>query len=473
MKKFFQYKILPLFFCLLFCLGVLPISAKGQAPEMVSHLSLAASLQVDPQAFNNASAFVKGLASLFSRLDFSAEGLVAPPYQAKLDFSVKDRQEEFFSGHIYGDTFGYKITSNLFNNASVSLNLPQYLPFLQKFYDYFFSFSDEKLPIHYIGLATDVYSFEYAFKPFLSALSALFEGTRERYYSPQEVVNQVTAFHETITQSDAFISYLKSFLHPMGLDYLADDFFVYDLPAWAQSLAGEGLSINVYPDYEIWSAGSHVILQKEVIDGHQIISLTLPPYENISLSLEYLLIPTATGYTLSGSIALDYKDEEDEEDRLLFLSLEGDYHHDEQKGDTITNAAITLKGSSVETPWTLAFSAPSTVTLKGDATHTTGAISLLNVATKKPMVTLSYNYTMTPYEGAFFPAQDKHITGPDIPLFSINDRDESFKNLKQFILFPAAKKLIPFVLSMPASVVLPLAQWALQQGLFAMALSPE
>lgn len=473
MKKFFQQKFFPLFFCFLFFFSGFSFPAKGEEEITISNISLDAGITIHPDAFNHPSSLVLGLESLAKRLRFSASGVVTSLYQADLAFAVKDGGNPLFSGHVYGNTFGYDIISDLFDNASILADFPQYLPFLQKAYDYFFAFGDVNFPFNYIGLLTDVYSFQYGIKPTLAALKNLFSGTSERYYTPEEVVSELTDFQSLLLENGSFLTYLQSFLHPMGLDYLADNFFNYDLPDWAETIAQEGLSINTYPGYEIWSAGSHVILQKEELDGNYIISLSLPPYEGYSFTIEYLLIKTDQGYRLSGSASLVYEEEGAEKDEVLFLSLEGDTSFDAQNNFSQQNATITLAGSSVDLPWTLALSAPRYTKTQGDTTIYDGSFSLLNLTTKQPMVTLDYLYQTSPYQGDGFPDKSVHSNGPQIPLFTVNDRDDSLILLKERIVLPAVKKLKAFILGLPTSVAVPLMQWGVEQGLFAMIFSSD
>lgn len=460
MKPYFKTKLFSLLLSIVFLGQSLFFFSPAQASAGEENLpyqdiSLDASFHLFPQAINeNPSDVLLGLASIGDRLSFHVGGTLYT-YMTEVDFSLWDRGQAVFNGYMSGNPISYKINSDLFPGATLNIDLPNYIPFLTKASEYF------DFPFQYIGLLTDVYSFEYGVGPVKKEVLSLFKGNKSRTYSPQQTFAEIDAFAQFLYKTDAFTTYVNGLLHQSGLDYLIDD-FVYDLPDWIREVAPDGLVINVEPGYEIWASGDTVFLQKEEIDDQQLFSITLPPYDGYSLTIEYQLSKMKNGYSIIAFFSLTQDDKD-----AISLYVSGAYTADDKDARHRVSANISIWGSGVSKPVNLLIDLPYTITKENDNTFYDGSLSLLNPANNLPMGTLDFSYVTTP--SAVFPSSRIPSSWPEHTVFTMNDL--TFPALKTQVVKPILKKLLPFALTLPTSVVVPLLQWAQGHNVFNMFLS--
>ncbi len=453
MLQFLKTKFLP--FSLVFLLSICFLCPSlAEETSKMKDFSLNINFALFPENIEEGpSDTLLGLASILERLSLAAYGTTFG-YMAAFDFSVFDREDAVFSGYVNGNPLAYKMTSDLFEEAVAVLEFPSYIPFLVKAFHYF------DFPFQYIGMLTDTYSFEFGLDPALDLLQTFFAGTKDRSYSYEETIKEVTRFSQALMENEPFMVYLKSIFHQTGLDDVIDN-FIYDLPTWTQEIAPDGLAINIDANYEIWATGDKVFLQKEFIDNQQLFSLTLPPYEGYTLTVDYHISTGDVENNLWAffSISKEIEDTKEKEE-VVALNINGKYINDSTNAQHIVTSDFSFWGSGVTKPLDFSFTAPVQIRKENGISFHHGSFSFINKENQLPMSTLYFDFNTNLSED--FPSSKIPSDWQEFSLFTMNDI--SFSAIKSKIVKPAIKKLLPFAFSLPTSVTLPLAKWALTHG---------
>ena len=102
--------------------------------------------------------------------------------------------------HLTGWEERLRLITSLFGEMPVVITLPNYIPFLLKLYYYF------DIPVQYIGVFTDPYSYMHGIKPVLDQWLELTGGSGSRSFSPEECVVKATSLMESLHSNKAFIT---------------------------------------------------------------------------------------------------------------------------------------------------------------------------------------------------------------------------------------------------------------------------
>ncbi len=293
------------FVCVIISLFASTFMHKGLAESSDAlgiHIQLKA--QFDPYALEEKpTRFLIGLEQALEKLDFNGQAVLQNE-QANIqgDFLYNGLTAIDFRLAGWADWLG--LTTNLFGEKPVLLTMANYMPFLMKMYDYF------QIPVQYIGIFSDSYSYQYAFMPQITKWKELTGGMQSRSYSKEETINIATQMADSLQGNNrAFYHWVRGLLYYVGLDELVNE-FTYALPEWAAYQAKDGgLNIQVTDQGENWILGDHTVYTLSSKNGILEWVINIPEWEGYRLTAQFSLETKDTGMSLKLNVNL-YEDDE-------------------------------------------------------------------------------------------------------------------------------------------------------------------
>ena len=432
------------------CTVATPSLAQKQIQEeKTQEFSFSVQSKLNPEALGNTpSRFIRGLAQALAMLELQGQGL-SLGRQVDMNVEVLLNNISTIQAHLQGTEERLQIHSNLFGAEPAILSVPNYIPFLLKFYSYL------GVPVQYVGVFTDPYSYFHGLVPTIQLLESLLGGEESRSYSPAECAAIAGQLSEGLDNQDLRF-WLQGLLLHFGMDETLDDFF-YSLPEWVESITGdEGLQVTVTPEGQTWSLGGTNVYQETIQNGETTWKLALPAWEGYQLTGDGTTVSGETGLSVNMAWQLLV-----DEDPYASFSLLATNLPDEKQ--TQGDSAITLSfGGDM-------FGADETVELglhweqqtDEGKTLLKGQLDWLNPDTKQVILTLNGQFSSVDTAKTFVSLPYEEMVGTD--LFCMND--ETITPFFSAVKKPLIRAVIPLILELPAGFLDGLFDWMEDGGM--------
>ena len=393
--------------------------------------------------------FLKSLARALEMLDLNGHA-VALGGQADITGQLDLNGMKAVDFHLTGWEERLSLASSLFGEKPVVITLANYIPFLLKLYYYF------DIPLQYIGVFTDPYSYLHGLKPAYEEWVKLVGGAQSRSFTPEQCVEMAGQLSESLTGNDALSFWLKGLLQHVGLDETLSEFF-YALPDWAAEITKNGgLDIAVSDVGETWTLGVDTGYRLTRTEGGASLELTLPDWEGYQLSGSARFTETESG--LQATVDLILKEEGAE---YGHLSLKGENLPDGKRMQGDGKVSLNLGGEGLGIEQSADLDLQWDQHGEGDKTLLNGRVSLLDPGTKKPAFTFSGQIGWGDTQETFSLRTKKDIQGID--LFCMNDN--TFKEFFADAKWPIIRGAIPFFVELPAGLIDGLIEWMDENGI--------
>lgn len=421
-------------------MALLPALAEGGAIGV--DFSIRSSF--DANALGKTSdSFLQGLQKALEGLELTGRAIIQNG-QADVQGDLNLHDLSAISFHLTGWEERQHLITSLFGEMPVVITLPNYIPFLLKLYYYF------DIPVQYIGVFTDPYSYMHGIKPVLDQWLELTGGSGSRSFSPEECVVKATSLMESLHSNKAFYYWRLGLLQHIGLDGLADD-FIYALPEWTADVAGNlGLDIQVLDQGERWTLGGQTIYEVQFGTEGNTWSLSLPGWESYRLEGQGTFQTTKSGCQLQ----MDW--ELMEGDTLYaYFSLRGadlpDGTHTQGNG----RISVSFGGEELGQDQTIVADLMWDIRRENGKDTLDGRVSLLQPETLVPVVTVDGQISWAETQESFQPLSKADIQGIDF--FCMNDTtiETFYANAK----WPIIRTAIPFLLELPPGFLNGVVEW--------------
>jgi hypothetical protein len=433
-------------------LAVLPsfraMAQEVSGPALGIDFSVKASM--DLSAFSKEpDRFLKSLARALEMLDMSGHA-VALGGQADITGQLGLNGMKAFDFHLTGSEKWMSLVSSLFGEKPVVITLPNYVPFLLKMYYYF------DIPVQYIGVFTDPYSYLHGLKPAYEEWVKLTGGAGSRSFTPEQCIEMAGQLSESLTENDALSFWLKGLLQHVGLDETLSEFF-YALPDWAAEITKNGgLDILVSETGETWTLGGETVFKLTRAEGEMSLELNLPDWEGYQLSGSARFTEAEGG--LAAAVDVDLKEEGAE---YAHLSLKGENLPDGKRMQGDGKVSLSLGGEGLGIEQSADMKLQWDQRNEGDKTLLNGQVSLLDPGTKKPAFTMSGQIGWGDTEESFTLRTKKDMKWID--LFCMNDN--TFREFFADAKWPIIRSAIPFFVELPAGLIDGLIEWMDENGI--------
>ena len=429
--------------------AICPLSALADDNQATA-IDFQLKTSLDPYALDQAPGrFLKGLKKALDSLDLSGHAVLQNG-QADITGNLNLNGLSAIDFHLAGWEKRLSLSTNLFGEKPVVLTTPNYIPFLLKMYYYF------DIPVQYIGVFTDPYSYMHGIKPVLNKWTDLVGGTGNRTYTPKEAVKIATQLSQAISDNTAFRSWLTGLLQYVSLDELLYEFFLA-LPEWTESLVKNGsLKIQASGQGEIWTLGGKTVYTLRLEGNKTVWQLDLPEWE---------------GYRIFGQGELEEKDDGLQlfmdwklfEDDVLYtyLNIDGQNLPDGKRMRGDGSIRVSFGGDGLGLARTYSAGLTWDQRQEGLKTILDGQVSLLHPATGREVLTVDGEVSWGSTQETFQPRTAKDIQG--INFFCMNDTTirEFFANAK----WPMIRTAIPFLVELPAGFLSGVADWMDERGI--------
>ncbi len=404
---------------------------------------------LDPYALKeNPGRFLKDLARTLKMLDASGHAVVQNG-QADIKGKLNLNGLSAIDFHLTGWEERLSLVTNLFGEKPVVISLPNYIRFLMKMYSYF------SVPVQYIGVFTDPYSYMHGIKPAIDKWTELMGGTGNRSLSPEECVEKATQLSQAMSDNEPFYYWRQGLLQYVNLDEIVNDFF-YALPDWTADLVQvDGLKMKVSDQGESWTLGGKNIYTLTRDEGKTSWQVDIPDWEGYRLSGQCMLEAAESGYQLSLYLKL-YED-----DTLFgYLTVEGQDLPNGKLMQGDGKISVTFGGEGLGVEETYKAGLHWNQHQENDKTMLDGQVSILYPSTDKPVLTVKGQISWTDTLESFQPKTFEDIQGID--LFCMNDITikEFYANAK----WPVIRTAAPFLLELPAGFLDGVVNWMDDSG---------
>jgi hypothetical protein len=440
-------------FCILaviIVLGLLgPLTALAESGTATGvDFSIKASL--DTYALmENPDRFLKDFARTLNMLDASGHAVLQNG-QADIMGKLNLNGLSAVDFHMTGWEERLSLVTSLFGEKPVVITLPNYIPFLTKMYCYF------NVPVQYIGVFTDPYSYMHGIKPALEKWTELMGGTGSRSLSPEECIEKATQLSQAMDENEAFFFWRQGLLQHVNLDEILNEFF-YVLPDWTSNLVQEeGLKIDASDKGESWTLGGKNIYTVKRHQGKSTWQLEIPDWEGYRLSGQGSLENTEDGLQISLNLDLY------EEDALYgSLTLDGQNLPNGKVMQGAGKISVTFGGKGMGLKKAYKAGLNWNQHQDGDKTVLDGQVSVLYPSTEEPVLTVSGQISWGSTAESFQPQTFESIKGID--LFCMNDVTikEFYANAK----WPMVRSAAPFFLELPAGFLNGVVNWMDDSGI--------
>ncbi len=420
-----------------------PLSALAEGDRAIGvDFSIKSSFDADALD-KTADRFLHGLQKALEGLELTGHA-VFQNGQADVrgDLNLHDLSAVNF--HLTGWEERLRLVTSLFGEAPVVITPANYIPFLLKLYYYF------DIPLQYIGVFTDPYSYMHGIKPVLDQWLELTGGNGSRSISPEECVTKATSLMESLHSNTAFYSWRLGLLQHIGLDSLADD-FIYALPEWTADAAGNlGLDIQVLDQGEQWTLGGQTVYDVQYGTEETTWSLRLPGWEGYRLEGQGIYQTTESGRQLQ----MDWKLME--EDALYaYFSLTGADLPDGIHAQGNGRISLAFGGEAMGQDRTIMADLTWNLRREDGKDTLDGRVSVLHPETLVPIITVDGQISWMETQESFQPLTADEIQGID--LFCMNDTTiiTFYANAK----WPIIRTAIPFLLELPPGFLNGVVEW--------------
>jgi hypothetical protein len=445
-KKFISLFCICTMIFILGTMGPLTASADSGAATGVD-FSIKASL--DPYALKeNPDRFLKDLAKTLSMLDASGHAVLQNG-QADITGNLNLNGLSAIDFHLTGWEERFSLVTNLFGEKPVVITPPNYIPFLLKMYSYF------SVPVQYIGVFTDPYSYIHGIKPAFDKWTELMGGTGSRSLTPEECIEKAAQLSQAMSDNEPFYFWREGLLQHVSLDDIVTEFF-YALPDWTANLVQkDGLNIQVSDNGESWTLGGKNIYTLKREGAKTSWQVEIPDWEGYRLSGECALESTENGFAISLNLKLF------EDDTLYgYLTVDGQNLPNGKLMQGDGKISVTFGGDGLGIAKTYKAGLHWNQHQEGEKTVLDGQVSILYPSTDKPVLTVDGQISWLSTNESFQPKTFDNIQGID--LFCMNDITikDFFANAK----WPAIRTAAPFLLELPSGFLDGLIDWMDDNG---------
>ncbi len=436
---------------LITCFVWLPVASALADSAEATGIDFSIKASLDPYALDQKpDRFTKGLANALSKLGLTGHAIVQNN-QADIKGQISLNGLSAIDFHLTGWEERLRLTTNLFGEKPVVITPANYIRFLLKMHSYF------GLPVQYIGIFTDPYSYLHGIKPALGKWTELTGGTESRSFSQEESIELATQLSEAFSESgnEAFYYWRMGLLQYVNLDELIMEFF-YALPDWTADLAVDGgLAIQVSDLGETWTLGGMTVYELEQRENTTTGKVEIPDWEGYRLSGQYSLEETESGL----QVFMDWKLYEDE---VLYghLTVSGQDLPDGRRMQGNGRISISFGGDGLGISKTYVAGLAWDQHQDGEKTILSGQVAFLNPDTEKKVLAVEGQISWGRTQESFQPETRDSIQGID--LFCVNDItiQTFFANAK----WPAIQTAIPFLVELPAGFLNGIWKWVDESG---------
>jgi hypothetical protein len=420
-----------------------PLTALADSGEATGvDFSFKASL--DPYALRqDPDRFLKDLARMFSMLDASGHAVLQNG-QADITGNLNLNGLSAIDFHLTGWEERLSLVTNLFGEKPVVITPPNLMRFLMKMYSYF------EVPVQYIGVFIDLYSYMHGIKPAFDTWTELMGGAGSRSLSPEECIQKAAQLSQAMNDNEPFYYWRQGLLQHVNLDEIVTDFF-YALPDWTAGLVQEeGLKIQITDQGESWTLGGKTIYTSKREEGKTSWQVEIPDWEGYRLSGQCALIEAESGLQLAMDLKLF------EEDTLYgYLVVEGQDLPDGKHMQGDGKISVTFGGEGLGLEKTYKAGLHWNQHQEDEKTVLDGQVSILYPSTDKPVLTVDGQISWAGTQESFEPKTFDNIQGID--LFCMNDITikEFYANAK----WPVIRTAVPFLLELPAGFLDGVVNW--------------
>ncbi len=404
---------------------------------------------LDPDALEETpDRFAKGLARMLDMLDLTGH-VVLQNGQADITGNLNLNGLSAIDFQLTGWEQRLNLVTNLFGEKPVVITPANYIRFLLKMYDYF------SLPVQYIGVFTDPYSYIHGIKPVLDKWTELLGGTGSRSFSPKECIEFATQL-SGVLNSEAFTYWREGLLKYVGLDDLLTEFF-YAMPDWMANLVKEGgLAIKGSGKEESWTLGGETVYTLQHYEGMTTWQVDIPEWEGYRLSGKCQMEAKESGLQLS----MDWKLFED--DALYgYLTVAGQNLPDGKLMQGNGRISVSFGGDGLGLTQSYMADLMWKQSQNGGKNVLDGQVSFLNPHTEKPVLKVDGQVSWGSTQESFQPLKVEDMQGID--LFCMNDITirEFYADAK----WPLVRTVTPFLLELPAGFLSGVADWMDESGM--------
>lgn len=405
---------------------------------------------LDPYAMRqNPDRFLKDFAKMLNMLNASGHAVLQNG-QADITGNLNLNGLPAIDFHLTGWEERLSLVTNLFGEKPVVISPANYIPFLLKMYNYF------SVPVQYIGVFTDPYSYMHGIKPAYDKWTELMGGTESRSFSPEECIGKATQLSQALTDNQPFYFWLQGLLQYVNMDEFLNEFF-YAMPDWTSNLVQDGgLDIEVSEKGESWTLGGKPIFSLMREEGKTSWQVEIPDWEGYRLTGQGALETSMSGLSLS----LDLKLFQD--DMLYgYLTVEGQNLPNGKIMQGDGKISVTFGGEGLGLEKTYKAGVIWNQYQNGEKTVLDGQVSILYPSTDKPVLTLDGQISWAGTQESFQAKTFNDIQGID--LFCMNDTTikQFFANAKR----PVIRTSLPFLLELPAGFLDGVVDWMDDNGI--------
>ncbi len=431
------------------CGAMRPLSALADSVQATG-VDFQLKTSLDPYALDQApDRFIKSTKNVLDSLDLSGH-MVLKNGQADITGNLFLNGLSAIDFHLTGWEERVSLATSLFGEKPVVLTMPNYIPFLMKMYHYF------DIPVQYVGVFTDPYSYLHGIKPMLEKWSELVGGTGSRAYSPEECIEKAVQFSQMVDENPALNAWLKGLLQHAGLDELLFE-FMYALPDWTASLVEKGgLQIQVSDTGESWTLGGETVYTLKREGKKTAWQVDLPEWEGFRLFGLCELEERESGLQLS----MDWKLFENGK-LYAYLSLAGQDLPDGKQMRGNGTITVSLGAEALGSDQSLTVGLRWDQRQESGKTMLDGQVTWLHPDTGRAILAVDAKVSWGSTQESFQPRKTKDIRGIDF--FCMNDTtlQEFYANSK----WPMIRTAIPFLVELPAGFLSGVVEWMDKNGM--------
>jgi len=457
MARGFDKRVFTLFSAGILLLSSLTFGMIHAQSEEISNtgVDFSVSASIDPSAaIQQPDMFLRGLAKALEELNLKGH-IILQNGQADITGDLMLNGLSAVDFHLSGWEERLSLQTSLFGEKPVLLTMANYMPYLLKVNDYF------GIPIQFIGVFTDLYSYKHGIMPFVQKWNDLTGGTESRTYTPEQCVEMAVALAGALDQDEnqAFYQWRRGLLQYVTLDDLLNE-FIYSLPDWVAGVTESGgLTIAVNGQDETWTLGAETVYTMKRDNGNTTWQVSVPEWEGYQLAGKGVFEATDTGLNLDMEWNLF---ESEMSYGFAKIKATGLPDGKQPQGDSKISISVGGEGLGIEKTFMFAFAWNQ---LEQDGkTMLDCQIGYLNPETERPFLNIDADIIIADTPESFEPRTVENISGLD--LFCMNDITirEFFRDAKSSLVRGA----IPFIIELPAGFWNGMVDWMDQNGILLM-----
>ena len=402
------------------------------------------STSLGPYALEKTSdRFMKGLAGALDSLDLSGHAVLQNG-QADISGNLNLNGLSAIDFCLTGWEERLSLTTNLFGQKPVVITPPNYVPFLLKMYHYY------EIPVQYIAVFTDPYSYLHGIKPALNVWTELLGGTESRSVSPKECIEKAELFSQAMEKNQPFYFWRMGLLQHFNLDELLNE-FLFALPDWMAGLVKkDGLKIQVSDLEENWVLGGKPVYSLQRSGETTRWQVDLPEWEGYRLSGNCLMEEKEGGLWLSSEWKLYEGDSP-----YAYFQLYGQGLPDGKRMQGNGRISVSMGGEGLGFDSTYLAGLNWNQRQEGEKTVIDGQVAFLDPVTEKAMFSVDGHIAFGSTQESFSPKTAEDIQGIDLFCMSEMTIPEFYANAK----WPLIRTAIPFLVELPAGFLNGVVDW--------------